>query len=123
MNRLGTARNYKIEIQLSKKEIINIIKNNNNFHINFEENINEKVVVLFLLKEFVRILVNGIITMTVIIKEKNDQLSEVLIAMHNPVASEGLFNDLNVGASTRKDFFKELEPYIISLEEITQQNN
>ncbi|AUD63303.1 hypothetical protein BK010_06755 [Tenericutes bacterium MO-XQ] len=123
MNRLGTARNYKIEIKLSKKEIINIIKNNNNFHINFEENINEKVVVLFLLKEFVRILVNGIITMTVIIKEKNDQLSEVLIAMHNPVASEGLFNDLNVGASTRKDFFKELEPYIISLEEITQQNN
>jgi len=123
MNRLGTARNYKIEIKLSKKEIINIIKNNNNFNINFEENINEKVVVLFLLKEFIRILVNGIITMTVIIKEKNDQLSEVLIAMHNPVASEGLFNDLNVGASTRKDFFKEFEPYIISLEEITQQNN
>ena len=123
MSRLGTARNYKIEIKLSKKEIINIIKNNNNFNINFEENINEKVVVLFLLKEFIRILVNGIITMTVIIKEKNDQLSEVLIAMHNPVASEGLFNDLNVGASTRKDFFKEFEPYIISLEEITQQNN
>lgn len=123
MNRLGTARNYKIQIKLSKKEISNIIKNNNNFHINFEENINEKVVVLVLLKEFVRILVNGIITMTVIIKENNDQLSEVLIAMHNPVASEGFFNDLNVGASTRKDFFKDLEPYIINLEEVTQRNN
>lgn len=43
--------------------------------------------------------------------------------MHNPIASEGFFNDLNVGASTRKDFFKELEPYIINLEEVTQQNN
>jgi len=121
MNRLWTARNYKLEVKLSKNEIIDIIKNNHSFHINFEQHINEKVVVLFIIKEFIKIFVNGIITMSVVIKENNKQLSVVTIAMHNPIASEGFFNDLNAGKSTRKEFFKELEPYIIKIEEITQQ--
>jgi len=77
--------------------------------------------VLFIIKEFIKIFVNGIITMSVVIKENNKQLSVVTIAMHNPIASEGFFNDLNAGKSTRKEFFKELEPYIIKIEEITQQ--
>lgn len=118
MNRLGTTKNYRLEVKLSKKDIIEKIKNMDSFHVSFEQDINEKVVVLFLLKEFIRILVNGIITMSIIVEEKNEHLSDVTIAMHNPVASEGFFNDLNVGKSTRKGFFEQLEPYILNITEV-----
>lgn len=118
MNRLGTTKNYRLEVKLSKSEIIKKINNIDSFHVSFEQNINEKVVVLFILKEFIRVLVNGIITMSVIIEEKNERLSNVTITMHNPVASEGLFNDLHVGKSTRKEFFKQLEPYTLTITEI-----
>jgi hypothetical protein len=76
--------------------------------------------VLFLLKEYIRILANAVVTFLVVIEEKNDHLSDVTIAIHNPVASEGLFNDLNIGKSARKKIFEELEPYILNIEEITQ---
>lgn len=100
------------------EEIIKEIKKIDSFYIDCEYNINDKTVVLLILKEFIRILVNGVITITIVIEEKDENLSDVIFIMHNPVGAEGLVNDLNVGKDTRKEFIEQFQSYILNMVEL-----
>lgn len=121
MNRTGTTRKFKIEVKLSKDKVTEIFKAIDSYIIVHEHNINDKVTVLVVVREFIRVLVNGIITMTVIIEEKEETISEIVYITHNPVAAEGVVNDLNAGKSTRKELFDRLEPYVLNITEIGQE--